>query len=364
MDLDNEWLNFQENGEIKEKKVKNDKTAESKNINMNDIREIPKCSDIYISTQTKIAYLSEQIDLNDIFWKLNILPYQNPDIGIIKKSIKINNVNREEVLTLEEKIKNDPNIQCDIINHIDDPTSSKIQYKDVRKITMGFCSKDIMSFRKKQKGAFYNCFALILRLKYKNTFKEVHVKVFNTGKLEIPGIQYDDLLIITINELIKILQPHFTNEIKFKQNDIQTVLINSNFSVGFYIDRDKFYDILKYKYNLDVMYDPCSYPGIQSKFYFNAKNKIHNGVCNCKPKCEKKKKDRKKKSCNEVSFMVFRTGSVLIVGNCNKGVLITVYEFLKKILKNEFNDIYIKDNLTVKTIKKKKSKKNMLFTTK
>ena len=118
MDLDNEWLNFQENGEIKEKKVKNDKTAESKKINMNDIREIPKCSDIYISTQTKIAYLSEQVDLNDIFWKLNILPYQIPDIGIIKKSIKINNVNREEVLTLEEKIKKDVMMHDSVAKYI------------------------------------------------------------------------------------------------------------------------------------------------------------------------------------------------------------------------------------------------------
>ena len=35
---------------------------------------------------------------------------------------------------------------------------------------------------KKKKGAFYNCFALIIRIKEKNVYKEVHIKIFNTGK--------------------------------------------------------------------------------------------------------------------------------------------------------------------------------------
>ena len=33
-----------------------------------------------------------------------------------------------------------------------------------------------------------------MRLWDNNLFKEMHVKVFNTGKLEIPGIQNDILL--------------------------------------------------------------------------------------------------------------------------------------------------------------------------
>ena len=37
---------------------------------------MPKCSDIYISTQTKIAYLNSTIDLYRIgFWKLPIINY-------------------------------------------------------------------------------------------------------------------------------------------------------------------------------------------------------------------------------------------------------------------------------------------------
>ena len=40
-----------------------------------------------------------------------------------------------------------------------------------------------------------------MRILYKGEYKEVHVKIFNTGKLEIPGIQYDELLTITLDKL-------------------------------------------------------------------------------------------------------------------------------------------------------------------
>jgi hypothetical protein len=37
--------------------------------------------------------------------------------------------------------------------------------------------------------------------------------------------------------------------------------------------------------------------------------------------------------------MIFRTGSVLIVGKCDENVLISIYEFLKIILTNEHKHI-------------------------
>ena len=43
-----------------------------------------------------------------------------------------------------------------------------------------------MNCRGKIKNAFYNCFAIIVRFKYKEDFREIHVKVFNNGKMEIP----------------------------------------------------------------------------------------------------------------------------------------------------------------------------------
>lgn len=363
MDLEKEWENFcndsLNNNNIIDNNYKNDTFIEKEKFT-------PKCSDLYISTQTKIAYLSREFDLKNIFWKLKILPYHKFSEGLLKKSIKINSNSKVEVEELEKHLKteklNDKSVRYNIINHFDDPSSRKIKFKDVRKIIVGVCSKDLISSRKKEKGAFYNCFALIIRLKYNGVFKEVHIKVFNTGKLEIPGIQSDDLLIKSIEYLISILQVFYEEKINYSMDKIQTVLINSNFNCGFYLDRNKLYNILKYNYDLDVIYDPCSYPGIQCKFYYNLlRLDDKNGICRCEKKCCKKKNSKKKNKCIEISFMIFRTGSVLIVGNCSKNILEIVYAFLKNILLNEFENIYIENDSVKKTKKKKKRKKSILI---
>jgi ribosomal protein S12 len=37
--------------------------------------------------------------------------------------------------------------------------------------------------------------------------------------------------------------------------------------------------------------------------------------------------------------MIFRTGSILIVGKCNETILMTIYDFIRKILEDEFHSI-------------------------
>ena len=39
--------------------------------------------------------------------------------------------------------------------------------------------------RTKKKGAFYNCFVIIMRVMENGKFKEYHIKIFNTGKIEL-----------------------------------------------------------------------------------------------------------------------------------------------------------------------------------
>ena len=45
----------------------------------------PKCSQIYISTTTKISYLTTNIDIFDVFWKIPIISYTTLSCGAIKK---------------------------------------------------------------------------------------------------------------------------------------------------------------------------------------------------------------------------------------------------------------------------------------
>ena len=95
---------------------------------------------------------------------------------------------------------------------------------------------------------------------------------------------------------------------------IETVLINSNFNCGYCINRDKLATLLKDKYNLSTSYDPCSYPGIMCKYYYNNNKEEQTGV-----------EPLDTKNHYIVSFMIFRTGSILIVGKCSLYILRLVY---------------------------------------
>lgn len=351
--VDSAWENFLDSGTTH--------TANTTVANK-ETKFIPKCTDIYISTQTKIAYLNQPINLSKVFWSIDVLSYHEACEGVIKKQMKVNSVTKEEVVVVKELTSNTKGIVVtDMIVKVDNPNARKVQFKDVRKINIGLCKKDLTSYRTKRKGAFYNCFVLILRIKNKDTFKEAHVKVFNTGKLEIPGIQETQFLYKVLDKLISIMSP-FCEGLSYNMDDIQTVLINSNFSCNYFIDRDRLAEILKYNYHIHVVYDPCSYPGIQCKFYYNLENKKNNGICSCLERCGKKGGGKGANDCLEVSFMIFRTGSVLIVGHCDETILHYIYEYVKKLLIVEYPNIAIPGERKVKIKNKKVWKKTILIT--
>ena len=229
-----------------------------------------------------------------------------------------------------------------IITNIDN-FNGRIKFKDVRKISIGLCKKDILTTRAKQKSAFYNCFVVILRIKHNETFKEIHIKVFNTGKLEIPGIQDDTLLDKALDLLVNLLK-NITKQ-NIEVNPIrETVLINSNFNCNYFVDREKLFNILKYNYNINCSFDPCSYPGIQSKCYYN--------------KLTKKIETNETENSSSISFMIFRTGSVLIVGKSEEYIIRRVYQYLIDIFKKEYHNIYTKSYGTyIKNDKSKRIKK-------
>jgi hypothetical protein len=324
--------------------------ADYSQIKSNSISElsVPEPTDIYISTKSKIAYLTQPVDLN-IFWDIPVISYSSPQNGVIKKQIKINSKTPEELDFVQQRLQKEILVDQHIMSHIDNP-NGRIKFKDIRKITIGVSTKDIMSYRSKKKQAFYNCFVMILRLKINDRYREFHVKVFNTGKLEMPGVQSESMFQILLNHIISILQPFYSEPLTYSENS-DTVLINSNFNCGFYINREVLYDILRSKYNIQAIYDPCSYPGIQCKFYYNNDVGVQTGM-----QITTENKD-KYKNITEVSFMIFRTGSVLIVGMCEEFVLQDIYTFLKALLKTEFKYICQKIITNADLLNKDKKKK-------
>ena len=289
------------------------------------------CSDIYISTKTKILFLNKSLDIFETFWLLPITDYNSQEKGIIKKQIKFSFENKDDYEKMLARSENINNVHNKIITHID--TDKK--FKHIRKLSIGLCKKDLLYARNKDKSAFYNCFVLSLRIYIINGFREIHIKIFNTGKIEIPGIQNDEQLNIIINDLLSILNKYIDNTIACNYKITENVLINSNFHCGFYINREILYSILRNKYNINAIYDPCSYPGIRCIYYCNAKD-------------------------TKISYMIFRTGSILIVGKCDEETLNVVYEYIKNILSTEYENIFTEGS-KIKQLQNKKIKKKFIF---
>ena len=293
MNIEDEWLCFLDN--------KDDEKLVSNTLINNISKETleKNCSDIYISTKTKILFLNKELNIFETFWKLPLIDYNDQKEGIIKKQIKLSFEDKEQYNNMLLKLANIKNVHNKIITHIDNT-----RFKHIRKISIGICKKDLLYTKNKEKSAFYNCFVLSLRIFVNDSFKEIHIKIFNTGKIEIPGIQNDNQLYIIIDNLVKILNIYIDNTLLCNYKNTEDVLINSNFHCGFYINREVLYSILRNKYNINAIYDPCSYPGIRCIYYYN-----------------------NDETTIKISYMIFRTGSILIVGKCNENVLNIVYNF-------------------------------------
>lgn len=326
--------------------------------------------ELYISTKTKVLFLNQKVDIYRVFWEIPILEYWRPEIGIVKKQMKVVSKTPEEYEELKERLTTIPYYVENIIKQINNPTSRRIKFKDERKITVGISKKDIMNCRSKAKNAFYNCFAMILRFKHDGIFKEIHIKVFNTGKLEIPGVLNMEILDIVKELILNILNPYMESPLIFSESsEDENVLINSNFNCGFFINREKLHNILRgEKYGIETSYDSCIYPGIKCKFYFNNEigfdKELQKGVISLEDKQMKISELGETKKYTEVSLMIFRTGSCLIVGNCSEKTLRFIFEFIKTTLINEYNEIVVRSQQVVAKGKKQKLRKKSVNVTK
>ena len=94
--IDDEWAQFIADSNIDTSHYSNNKTSNVAypkfddsvlNSETHDINA-PEASEIYISTKSKIAYLTDYVDLK-VFWDIPVIPYATPANGVIKKQIKL-----------------------------------------------------------------------------------------------------------------------------------------------------------------------------------------------------------------------------------------------------------------------------------
>tara|TARA_B100001094_G_C18187294_1_gene804672 strand:- start:3069 stop:4034 length:966 start_codon:yes stop_codon:yes gene_type:complete len=212
-----------------------------------------------------------------------------------------------------------------------------------------------------KKKIFYNQTTLYIRPWYNIDNKYnldilVNLKLFRNGKCQMCGLRNIEDGIQTIKILLKCI----TNEcigdddnkniydIEEIKKNFSITLINSDFDIGFKIDRKKLFDILLNEYELFVTYDPCHYQGVNLKYFINyEQNKNNTGKCLCvndnddkKIICNGKGNGDGNGNCKKITISIFQSGNIIVTGKCSLIQLDEAYDFIINICHKHFEDIY------------------------
>ena len=120
----------------------------------------------------------------------------------------------------------------------------------------------------------------------------------------------------------------------------------------------------KHKYKLNPSYDPSMYPGVKCKYYYNntLSTDEQTGILSEDDQNATLTEldEMTQEKYTKVSFMIFRTGNCLIVGNCSKEILTYVFQYVKKILMDEYETIRALNDVPVVKLKKNKPRKKLI----
>jgi hypothetical protein len=151
----------------------------------------------------------------------------------------------------------------------------------------------------------------------------------------------DGILVIKnfINEMKKYKNIFFDEEHidELDVLDYKITLINTDYKIGFKIERSKLYKLLIENYKIYVSYDPSIYQGVKISYMWNENNKLKDGLCRCKDKCRLEKNLRKKNSCKIVTISIFQSGNIIITGASDLKQTIEAYNFINKILYDNYS---------------------------
>jgi len=199
-------------------------------------------------------------------------------------------------------------------------------------INKGTNNKKISDKKRAIKKYFYNQLTLHIYNKLKEN-QRVNVKIFNNGRIQMTGINSDIVgnttMDILLKEFIKLSNKNdiFSEKELSQIGDLETVLINSDFDIYHEVDRESLHrNIVENGYLSS--YEPCNYPGVNIKYYFNPLRRNF-GICDCDKPCNGKGLND---TCKKITIAVFKSGKIIITGGRNKNHIQTAYEFITEFI--------------------------------
>ena len=190
---------------------------------------------------------------------------------------------------------------------------------------------------KKKKRSFYN--QATMQVKTSNNI--INVKLFLNGSIQMTGcksinnirealekvfIKLRNIKAIPDYSINKIIEKPFVEDINILSvcnlYDFQICMINSNFQIGFEINRDKLFELLL-KDNIKCTYDPNIHACVNIKY--NNNDKI-------------------------ISIFIFESGAIIITGARTCQQILSAYNFINKYLLEHYIVLNKNNSLTSSTI--------------
>jgi hypothetical protein len=183
-----------------------------------------------------------------------------------------------------------------------------------------------------------------------------NVKVFQNGNIQMTGAKTLDDIWLPLNtmydELLRIYQinpdilPDVKDISKLRIANLQIRMINTDFKLykddtmtqKFSVKRKELHRILTNEYDVISRYDPFTYPGVKTEYWWNKYSDQRNGndfmdkrgVKGCDTSIFKK-----------ITIAVFESGSILITGAVNIVQVDDAYKFITDVIKKHENSICV-----------------------
>lgn len=219
----------------------------------------------------------------------------------------------------------------------------KMEHKDKR---IGASQKDMLTKKKVAKKTFFNQSTLVVRkrrLDDPNVFKEVNIKLFANGGIQMTGITGIDFGRVVLEWLLPILsalpKPVSENPLVIKSLKLQ--LINSDYHVNGNINRDNLHSILSNDYRLFSSFEKLIHQGVNVKYYYNeCRDPSHpQGICMCPNPCQGTGEGDAIGQCKKITILAFQTGDIIVTGARKREQLDEAYHFMNTILKRHSQQI-------------------------
>jgi TATA-box binding protein (TBP) (component of TFIID and TFIIIB) len=209
----------------------------------------------------------------------------------------------------------------------------------------GASHKDLFTNRKVTTKSFFNQSTLVIRRPFGDGWKEMNMKVFANGGIQMTGLPNQEFAIEALNwmlgEIRALPRNPFAKEPAIQK--ICTYLINTDYSINHDIQQDALQRILVDEYNLFSMFEKTIYQGVNAKFFYNTAetHAATPGICSCTVPCTGKGSGHGDGECKRITLSIFRTGSIIITGGRSMEQIEAAYEFLNGVFEKHGAEVLL-----------------------